>query len=68
MPLSMASPAGLRHKIPVSQYAANNIYEFAAEVLSWYMNPEYGKSVPAMPDYLENWVRECFPMLDTESW
>ena len=47
----------------VSKYAAKNARECAAEILSWYMNPEYGKSVKRMPDYLEHWVRECFPML-----
>lgn len=51
----------------VSKYAATDVDEFAAEVLSWYMNPEYGKTVAPMPDFLENWVRECFPMLSTES-
>lgn len=51
----------------VSSYATTNVEEFAAEVLSWYMNPEYGNSVARMPDFLENWVRDCFPMLDTES-
>ena len=50
----------------VSGYAAKNAREFAAEVLSWYMNPEYGKSVAPMPGYLERWVRGCFPMLDTD--
>ena len=49
----------------VSTYAATNVNEFAAEVLSWYMNPEYGKSAATMPDFLENWIRECFPMLET---
>ena len=48
----------------VSGYAAKNARECAAEVLSWYMNPEYGKSVAPMPGYLEHWVRECFPMLE----
>lgn len=47
----------------VSKFAATNARECAAEILSWYMNPEYGKSVKRMSDYLENWVRECFPML-----
>ena len=49
----------------VGKYAATDAHEFAAEIISWYMNPEYGKSVATMPDYLENWVKECFPMLDT---
>ena len=50
----------------VSEYAAENALECAAEILSWYMNPEYGKSVDRMPDYLEHWVTECFPMLSNE--
>ena len=50
----------------VSEYAAVDTLECAAEILSWYMNPEYGKSVKRMPEHLENWVRECFPMLTTD--
>ena len=50
----------------VSEYAAKNALECAAEILSWYMNPEYGKSESAMPDYLEHWVTECFPMLNND--
>ena len=49
----------------IGRYAATDARECAAEILSWYMNPEYGKSVAPMPDYLEHWVRECFPMLNT---
>ena len=47
----------------IGKYAATDARECAAEILSWYMNPEYGKSVAPMPGYLENWVNECFPML-----
>ena len=47
-------------------YASTDPHECAAEILSWYMNPEYGKSVVRMPDYLEHWVTECFPMLDND--
>ena len=50
----------------VSKYAAIDARECAAEILSWYMNPEYGKSVERMPEHLEHWVTECFPMLTTD--
>ena len=50
----------------ISKYAAINARECAAEIISWYMNPEYGNSVGRMPDYLEHWVTECFPMLNND--
>lgn len=47
----------------IGKYSATSVLEFAAEALSWYMNPEYGESVEPMPEHLENWVKDCFPML-----
>ena len=48
----------------VGCYATINHLEFAAEVLAWYLHPDYGKdSVPKMPAYLEDWVQDCFPVL-----
>ena len=52
----------------VGRYAGVSPREFQAEILAWYMSPSYGEPSEAkMPDYLENWVRECFPFLSTAS-
>ena len=52
-------------KMGVGTYAGVNPREFQAEVLAWYMSPDYGRPGEAkMPDYLESWVRESFPFLE----
>ena len=50
----------------IGTYASTDTLECAAEVLCWYMQPEYGEVLPRMPDRLEHWVTECFPMLTNE--
>ena len=44
-------------------YASTNLWEFAAEALTWRMAETYGESqeIPRMPRFLEAWVHDCFP-------
>ena len=51
-------------RLGVGRYAGVNPREFQAEVLAWYMSPAYGQpGEPRMPEFLEDWVRDCFPFL-----
>ena len=51
-------------RMGVGRYAGVNPREFQAEVLGWYMSPNYGQpGEPKMPAFLEDWVRGSFPWL-----